>query len=186
MRASLIFILLFAVLSCNPVASSIEVNTASDKVSTAELQPTAKQQPMLLAEGHRKLEFLNRASREQVKWYSLGSNALEKARNDGKFIIAYFHASNCEYCEMQDKSFQDKSVVPLLNEHFIPMRIDADEHIFLYMQLFNQFELQNYFPTVIIIAPDGVPVASIQQPMTSENIVDMLNMLQEMLKVTTE
>ena len=66
------------------------------------------------------------------------------------------------------------------------MRIDADKHIFLYMQLFNQFELQNYFPTVIIIAPDGVPVASIQQPMTSENIVDMLNMLQEMLKVTTE
>ena len=94
MRASLIFILLFAVLSCNPAASSIEVNTASDKGSTAELQPTAKQQPMLLAEGHRKLEFLNRASREQVKWYSLGSNALEKARNDGKFIIAYFHASN--------------------------------------------------------------------------------------------
>ena len=57
MRASLIFILLFAVLSCNPAASSIEVNTASDKVSTAEVQPTAEK-PMLLTEGHRKLECL--------------------------------------------------------------------------------------------------------------------------------
>lgn len=123
--------------------------------------------------GKRKLEFLTRESGEKLIWYSLGSEALEKAKDDNKYIVLYFYIENCVYCDNQDLAFRDKTAIKLLNERFIAVKLDANEN----MYLFNVFNLKSSFPTTIILAPDGTALGAIQNSLDATGLVHLLNVI---------
>ena len=67
------------------------------------------------------------ATKEGICWRSWGSAAFEEARRSGKLILLDSGASWCHWCHVMDhQTYEDGEVIALINERFIPVRIDRD------------------------------------------------------------
>jgi thioredoxin-like negative regulator of GroEL len=79
------------------------------------------------------------------------SSARKEAEKKGLPLVLDFGTENCFYCKQLDKTtFQDAEVVRLMNEKFIPLKIDADRDPVL-AQRCNV----HLYPTLVLAAPDG-------------------------------
>ncbi len=66
-------------------------------------------------------------------------------------MVLDFGTKECFWCRKLDEStFRDPRIVSLMNEQFIPLKIDADKEVALTQALDI-----NSFPTLILGAPDG-------------------------------
>src|SRR3981189_3018693 len=83
--------------------------------------------------------FTNRLARESsphlrqhahnpVDWYPWGDEALRRARDLDRPIFLSIGYSACHWCHvMEHESFEDPEVGGLLNEHFVPIKVDREE-----------------------------------------------------------
>jgi uncharacterized protein YyaL (SSP411 family) len=63
---------------------------------------------------------------EEVKWYEW-NEAQELSETLDKPMMVFVYAQWCHMCKRMDtKVFTDEDVVALLNEHFIPVKFDAE------------------------------------------------------------
>ena len=63
---------------------------------------------------------------ENLKWYSL-KEGLELARQDNKPMLIFLYASWCDMSQrMEKKVFNNKEVRPLLAEHFVLIKLNAE------------------------------------------------------------
>ena len=63
-----------------------------------------------------------------VQWYPWGSEAIEKARIEGKPIFLSVGYSTCYWCHvMERESFENEDIAALLNEYFVPVKVDREE-----------------------------------------------------------
>jgi len=63
-----------------------------------------------------------------VDWFPWGDEAIEKARRERKPIFLSIGYSTCHWCHvMAHESFEDRAVAALLNEHFVPVKVDREE-----------------------------------------------------------
>jgi thioredoxin-like negative regulator of GroEL len=86
-----------------------------------------------------------------VKWRHEYNAARREAQEKGLPLVLDFGTENCFWCKRLDTTtFQDPAVVRLLNERFIPLKIDADKETGL-----AQFLHVQSYPTIIIAASDG-------------------------------
>ncbi len=68
------------------------------------------------------------AQSNDVQWYGF-EEGLAKSKSEGKIVYIHFYSEICQYCkEMDMNTFQDKKVVKLLNDRFVPIRIDSDKN----------------------------------------------------------
>jgi uncharacterized protein YyaL (SSP411 family) len=77
---------------------------------------------------HEKSPYLLQHAYNPVDWHPWGEEAFAEARRDGKPIFLSIGYSTCHWCHvMERESFEDDSVAALLNEYFIPIKVDREE-----------------------------------------------------------
>jgi len=91
------------------------------------------------------------ATAAQITWRTDYNVARKEAAEKGRPLLIDFGTENCFWCKRLDAStFQDASVVNLVNERFIPLKIDAEKEA----QLARSLQISSY-PTIVFGAPDG-------------------------------
>jgi uncharacterized protein YyaL (SSP411 family) len=111
---------------------------------------------------------LNRLAREKspyllqhaanpVDWYPWGEEAFARAKAEHKPVFLSIGYSTCHWCHvMAHESFEDDEVAALLNEHFIPIKVDREErpdidHV--YMTVCQVLSNRCGWPLTIVATP---------------------------------
>src|SRR5262249_25424106 len=72
--------------------------------------------------------YLLQHAANPVDWYAWGGEAFAKARAEGKPIFLSIGYSTCHWCHvMERESFENESIAALLNEYFVPVKVDREE-----------------------------------------------------------
>lgn len=75
-----------------------------------------------------KSAYLHSAAHQPVDWYPWGEEAFEHARREDKPILLDIGAVWCHWCHVLDQeSYDDPDVAKIINEHFVPVKVDRDE-----------------------------------------------------------
>jgi uncharacterized protein YyaL (SSP411 family) len=75
-----------------------------------------------------KSPYLLQHAHNPVDWYPWGQEAFDKAKKEGKPIFLSIGYSTCHWCHvMERQSFEDEEVAKVLNEHFVPIKVDREE-----------------------------------------------------------
>jgi len=96
-----------------------------------------------------------------VDWWEWGPEALaEAARRDVPIFLSVGYAA-CHWCHvMAHESFEDPDVAAVLNEHFVPIKVDREERPdvdALYMEAVQALTGQGGWPMTVFLTPDGRP-----------------------------
>jgi uncharacterized protein len=63
-----------------------------------------------------------------VDWFAWGGEALGKARDEDKPLLVSIGYSACHWCHvMERESFEDPEIAAVMNEHFVPIKVDREE-----------------------------------------------------------
>jgi uncharacterized protein YyaL (SSP411 family) len=96
-----------------------------------------------------------------VDWYPWGVEAFEKARKENKPIFLSIGYSTCHWCHvMARESFQDPQMGSLINEVFIPIKVDREELADVdstYMAACQIMTGTGGWPLTIFLTPDLKP-----------------------------
>src|SRR5688572_29675201 len=75
-----------------------------------------------------KSPYLLQHKHNPVDWYPWGPEAFEKAKKENKPIFLSIGYSTCHWCHvMAHESFENEDVAKILNEHFVPVKLDREE-----------------------------------------------------------
>src|SRR5947209_16821702 len=96
-----------------------------------------------------------------VDWYPWGEEALRKARELDRPIFLSVGYSACHWCHvMEHESFEDPEVGRLLNDHFVPIKVDREERPDLdqiYMTAVQLMTGHGGWPMSVFLTPDLKP-----------------------------
>jgi len=96
-----------------------------------------------------------------VDWYPWGDEAFEKAREENKPIFLSIGYSTCHWCHvMARESFQDPEIGQLINQVFVPVKVDREERPDIdsvYMMVCQMVTGSGGWPLTIIMTPDQKP-----------------------------
>lgn len=108
-----------------------------------------------------KSPYLLQHASNPVDWYPWGEEAFEKARREDKPIFLSIGYSTCHWCHvMAHESFENEEVARLLNESFISIKVDREEHPDidkLYMAVCQLLTGGGGWPLTILMTPDRRP-----------------------------
>jgi thioredoxin-related protein len=97
------------------------------------------------------LLWIARAPAQEPQWRHDYNAARREAREKNRPLILDFGTADCLWCKKLDAStFRDPAVVQLLNERFVPLKIDADKDAPLAKTLGI-----SSFPTLLFATPEG-------------------------------
>ncbi len=64
-----------------------------------------------------------------VDWYPWGPEAFQRAQSEDKPIFLSIGYASCHWCHvMAHECFENAEIAELLNEHFVPVKVDREEH----------------------------------------------------------
>ncbi len=110
---------------------------------------------------HETSPYLLEHAHNPVDWYSWGGAALEKARAEDKPIFLSIGYAACHWCHvMAHESFEDHATAKILNENFVPIKVDREERPDLdsiYMNAVVAMTGQGGWPMSVFLTPAGVP-----------------------------
>lgn len=110
---------------------------------------------------HSTSPYLLQHAHQPVDWYPWGSEALDKARRENKPIFLSIGYAACHWCHvMAHESFEDPEVARLLNAHFVPIKVDREEHPdidHIYMQAVIAMTGHGGWPLSVFLTPEGEP-----------------------------
>ena len=109
--------------------------------------------------------YLAMHGEDPVHWQLWNEATLQKARELNRPLLISVGYFSCHWCHvMQRESYQDPALAKLLNEHFIPVKVDRelepalDDHLIEFVQLTRG---QAGWPLNVFLTPDGYPFAGI-------------------------
>jgi uncharacterized protein len=77
---------------------------------------------------HEKSPYLLQHAHNPVDWLPWGEDAFAKARREDKPIFLSVGYSTCHWCHvMERESFENEKIAAVLNEHFVPVKLDREE-----------------------------------------------------------
>ena len=72
--------------------------------------------------------YLQQHANNPVHWQPWGDEAFERAREHDVPVFVSIGYSSCHWCHvMAEESFEDESVATVLNESFVPVKVDREE-----------------------------------------------------------
>jgi uncharacterized protein YyaL (SSP411 family) len=72
--------------------------------------------------------YLRQHATNPVDWYPWGDEALTKAKQEDRPIFLSIGYSACHWCHvMERESFENHQIAALLNQHFVPIKVDREE-----------------------------------------------------------
>lgn len=99
---------------------------------------------------------------DPVQWSSWDDAALEKARKENKLLYVSIGYFACHWCHvMHQESFIDPDIAKLLNENYIPIKIDRELNPVLDKRLIEFVQVTNGvagWPLNVFITPEGYPL----------------------------
>jgi len=86
-----------------------------------------------------------------VNWREWGADAFAEAAGQAKLVLLDISAVWCHWCHvMDDTSYSDPEVSALINERFVPVRVDTDR-----MPDVNERYNMGGWPTTAVLTPTG-------------------------------
>lgn len=144
MKKQLIY-LLIVLTACAPQQSS---ETESMKESNALISESS---PYLLQHAY-----------NPVKWQAWHEEAFEQAKREDKLVLVSIGYSSCHWCHvMEHETFEDQEAANLMNENFVNIKVDREEHPDVdhyYMTAVQLMTGSGGWPLNVIALPDGRPV----------------------------
>ncbi|WP_235299023.1 thioredoxin domain-containing protein [Portibacter marinus] len=97
-----------------------------------------------------------------VDWHAWNENSIEKAKKEDKLLLISIGYSSCHWCHvMEHESFEDSTVAALMNDSFIPIKVDREERPDvddIYMTACNLINGSGGWPLNAVALPDGRPI----------------------------
>lgn len=94
---------------------------------------------------------VSQALAQDLEWRFDYTKARQEALAKNKPLIIDFGSDNCIWCRKLDEiTFRDPAIVQILNQQYIPLKIDATRN----PGLVEALKIQN-FPTLVYASPDG-------------------------------
>ena len=92
---------------------------------------------------------------QQIAWRGWGSQPFDEARAAEKPVLLSISASWCHWCHVMDRTtFSDRDVAALVNEAYVPVRVDTDVR----PDVNSRYNMGGW-PTVAILDHDGHTLA---------------------------
>ncbi|MFC4437433.1 MULTISPECIES: thioredoxin domain-containing protein [Natrialbaceae] len=105
--------------------------------------------------------YLRQHADNPVNWQPWDEQALETAREHDVPIFLSIGYSACHWCHvMADESFADEEVAEVLNEHFVPIKVDREERPdvdSIYMTVCQLVSGGGGWPLSAWLTPEGKP-----------------------------
>ncbi|HKF85838.1 MAG TPA: thioredoxin domain-containing protein, partial [Candidatus Limnocylindrales bacterium] len=105
--------------------------------------------------------YLLQHAHNPVDWYPWGAEALARAAELDRPIFLSIGYAACHWCHvMERESFEDDVTAGVLNEWFVPIKVDREERPDLdqlYMGAVQAMTGQGGWPMSVFLAPDGRP-----------------------------
>ena len=102
---------------------------------------------------------------DPVAWQEWDQSVVDSATRENKIILLSIGYFACHWCHvMQRESYQDESIAELLNQGFIPVKIDRELEPALDRRLMNfaqQTTGRGGWPLNVFITPDGYPMYAV-------------------------
>ena len=106
--------------------------------------------------------YLLQHAHNPVNWHPWGEEALQKAKDENKLLIISIGYAACHWCHvMEHESFEDSLVASIMNEHFVPIKVDREERPDvddIYMTACQLISGSGGWPLNAFALPDGSPV----------------------------
>jgi len=108
-----------------------------------------------------KSPYLLQHAYNPVDWFPWGDEAFNKAEEEEKPIFLSIGYSTCHWCHVMEKeSFMDPDVADLINETFVPIKVDREERPDIdntYMYICQLLTGKGGWPLTIFLTPKKKP-----------------------------
>ncbi|WP_218933549.1 DUF255 domain-containing protein [Rubripirellula lacrimiformis] len=105
--------------------------------------------------------YLLQHAHNPVNWMPWGPEAFAKAKAENKSIFLSVGYSTCYWCHvMERESFEHQDVADMINEHFVPIKVDREERPEVDQQYMMATQLvtgSGGWPNSVWLTPDGKP-----------------------------
>ena len=105
-----------------------------------------------------KSPYLLQHAYNPVDWYPWGEEAFARAREEAKPIFLSIGYSTCHWCHvMEHESFENETIAALLNELFVPVKVDREERPDVdrvYMSALQAMGQSGGWPMSMFLTPD--------------------------------
>lgn len=106
--------------------------------------------------------YLLQHANNPIHWKAWNHQSLELALQQDKLIVVSIGYSTCHWCHvMEHESFENAEVANLMNDNYIAIKIDREEHPDIdnfYMKAVQLMTKQGGWPLNVVCLPDGRPV----------------------------
>ncbi|MEW6411096.1 MAG: DUF255 domain-containing protein [Candidatus Zixiibacteriota bacterium] len=126
-------------------------------------------------------------TKKEIVWLSYDI-ALKKAKTEEKHIFIDFTAAWCGYCKKMDReTFSDQRVIDILNNDFVPVKVDGESSKELDIDGYKiternlairEFGVRGY-PTFWFLKSDGSKLAPIGGYRTTEYMLEALTYVKD-------
>ncbi len=108
-----------------------------------------------------KSPYLLQHAHNPVDWYPWGDEAFTKARTEDKPIFLSIGYSTCHWCHvMERESFENAEIAAILNERFVPVKVDREERPDVdgqYMTAVQGLAGSGGWPLTVVLTPELKP-----------------------------
>lgn len=105
--------------------------------------------------------YLQLHGENPIDWYPWGEEAFARTKALDRPIFLSIGYSTCHWCHvMNDESFQDEEVAEILNEHFVAVKVDREQHPdvdAVYMDYCVRTTGMGGWPLTVFLTPDLLP-----------------------------
>ncbi len=113
--------------------------------------------------------FSTVADAATVRWYGY-EDGMSTAKRESKKVFLYFWADWCPYCDkMEKETLSKKEVVSILNESYIPIRINSEAE----QQLAAQYFVRG-LPTTWFLSETGEKISNLPGYVDSDLFIPIL------------
>jgi uncharacterized protein YyaL (SSP411 family) len=110
---------------------------------------------------HETSPYLLQHQNNPVDWFPWGEEAIEKSRREDKPIFLSIGYSACHWCHvMEHESFESEAIARVLNENFVPIKVDREERPDLdqiYMNAVQMLTGHGGWPMSVFLTPELKP-----------------------------
>ena len=119
---------------------------------------------------------------DPVQWQDWNEDVVKRAQKENKLIFISSGYFSCHWCHvMQRESYKNKAIAKILNQFFIPVKVDRELNPALDARLIDFVEKtqgQAGWPLNVFITPEGYPLVGMTYVPT-KNFIQVLNNLKQ-------
>lgn len=125
--------------------------------------------------------YLALHGRDPVRWHEWNAATVAKAKKENKLLFVSSGYFSCHWCHvMQRESYQNEKIAALLNQYYIPVKVDRELSSALDAKLIDFVQRTqgiSGWPLNVFITPEGYPLVGMVYvpPDNFETILSKLN-----------